>query len=283
MKNLFIYLIFLGLFFNCKTERKETSNKVKKSITTQKNTIASGKKQDNQHFIKATIDSVANSEVYYNYKKAPYSIYSYYIEGDFEDYSHWSDKMFGRCCTEADLSYSELLNFIIKANVNHKKYPFGHLSDYKYTTTYVFNQSQKMEISLQIDKRNDFHMAMTNGKNTDDILKEADTVMYPIKLSLINGYVKSKDLFYKNGRVKNMEVLVNDQSVGIVELIDTPLIQEFSINALFTKDDIITLKPLTYYKGTTYDDICISEIQSNLGYITHPSINKKYVFNDLRE
>jgi len=103
----------------------------------------------------------------------------------------------------------------------------------------------------------------------------------PFKLSLVNGYTKSKETFEQNGRVKTMKVFLNKKYSGTILLLDTPLVQEFELAVLFTRNDIITLKPLTFYRGTRYDNICISEIQSNLGTIAYPSINKKYIINEL--
>ncbi len=274
-----LYLICCFFLWNCKKEKGITTAFTQQEVS--KKNIQT--KTQNQKVIKASIDSVSINQVKdYSDKELP-NIYEYYKREEIEDYNGWSEKMFGDCCTEIDLLYSQLLTFTFMSNKDHKKYPLTNIYDTKYRTAYAFTEQPGVSIDLKINIKSQIHSYFINGYSVDKVLKETDTVMYPIKLSLINGYVKSKDLFYKNGRVKNMEVLVNGQSVGIVQLIDTPLIQEFSINALFKRDDTITLKPLTFYKGTIYDDICISEIQSNLGYITHPSINRKYVIDDLRE
>ena len=68
---------------------------------------------------------------------------------------------------------------------------------------------------------------------------------------------------------------------GTVTLLDTPLIQQFEMDFSFFKDDEVTLVPISFYNGSKYDDICISEIQSSLSKITHPSINQKYKVQEL--
>lgn len=278
-----LFIIIFILFSCCKAQEKKNSVKVERKEDIKKMIpVSSDTKQHNRKVIKAYIDTISISQVKDFLDKELPSIYEYYKRQEIEDYDGWSEKMFGRCCSEADLSYSELLNFKINSNTNSIKYPFDNLFDKQYTKAYVFKKGQNVEINLYLDKNNHFHRAMTNEKKMDDIIKKNDTIMYPIKLSLINGYVKSKELFYKNGRIKKLEVLVNNESKGIVQLIDTPLIQEFSVNTLFKRDDVITLKPLAYYKGTKYDDICISELQSNLGYTTHLSFKKKYIFDKIR-
>ena len=73
-----------------------------------------------------------------------------------------------------------------------------------------------------------------------------------------------------------MKIFLNDNYKGSVLLLDTPLVQEFALDFLFTRDDVVKIIPVSYYKGTKYDDVYISEIQSSLGYITHPSVNKNF-------
>ena len=63
---------------------------------------------------------------------------------------------------------------------------------------------------------------------------------------------------------------------------DIPLIQEFNANFPFFKNDIIKLVPISYYEGSKYNDVCISEIQSSLAHITYPNLNKRYVLRELQ-
>ena len=98
---------------------------------------------------------------------------------------------------------------------------------------------------------------------------------------MVNGYVKSEKTFTENGRVKAINVFMDNVFIDTVKLLDTPLIQEFKVNAVFTKDSSVKLVPVSYYRGSKYADVCISEIQSSLTHITHPSLNKKYKINTL--
>jgi hypothetical protein len=269
-----IYII-ISLFFllSCKNNSNQTQNvnTVKKHLITA-DTIRIEHPKKEVHIVKSVIDTVSINEIKHFIENKSLPIYSYY-QKDIDDLDTWSRKIFGNS-QGVDITYAECFIFKVTSNFENKKYPVSNLSDFHYKTAYVFKATDTVVIQLKIDK--DHWYFKNNPKvHPDEILKVTDTVMYPIKLSLINGYVKNKTLFYKNGRVKQMEVLVNKKSKGIVVLLDTPLVQEFSINTLFKRDDIITLKPLTYYKGTAFDDICISEIQHSLGYTAHPSINKK--------
>lgn len=239
------------------------------------------KKSNKQDLILATIDSVSLSQI--KQYSSPYeSIYDYYKFETVDEVEIWSDKMYGRCCTEADLSYSELLDFDIRANIKNVKYPVSNLSDRTYRTAYVFKEGENVEITIKLKKLSDNHFYHTN-LSVDEVLKPTDTILKPFRLSLVNGYTKSEEIFNKYGSVKTMEIYLNNNYKNTILLQNTPLIQEFAVDMVFTKNDVIKLVPVLYYKGTTYNDICISEIQSSLAEITHLSLNEKYKIRELRK
>lgn len=237
------------------------------------------KKSNKQDLILATIDSVSIAQIKY-YSNPRKSIFDYYKVETEDEVKIWSDKMFGRCCTEADLNYSELLDFDISANVENIDYPISNLSDQTYRKAYVFKENVNIEITLKLLKDSENHVYHTN-LSVDNILKQNDTILKPFRLSLVNGYVKSEALFKKNGSVKTLEIYLNSEYQNTILLQDTPYIQEFSVDFAFFKNDVIKLIPVSYYKGTEYDDICISEIQSSMAEITHSSLNKKYKVREL--
>ena len=234
------------------------------------------KQDEKPNIVYAKIDSVALSEIKQTIEPKN-NIYAYYL---FDDEEIWSDKMFGRCCTEADLRYSELLEFDITANINNDKYPYSNLSDTKYRTAYVFKENQNIELIISLKKTSEFHKYHAQLL-VDEVLSETDTLLNPFKLSLVNGYVKSEKTFEENGKIKEMKLYLNNKYKGNIHLKNTPLVQEFTLDFIFSKNDTIKLIPFSYYQGTKYNDICISEIQSSLAHITHPSINKKYKVNEL--
>ncbi len=279
-------LIILFLMLGCgKSLKKE---KVAK-LPNEKDSIESIfkksiRKQPNKEINKSHIDKESNNEIFGGDGYSEKEIYSYFRKEVEDEIEIWSEKMFGRCCTEADLSYSEVLYFNIATNINNLEYPIDNISDKKYLTSFVFkeNDSIKIDLSLNISSSyfdEDFYPKLSPQK----VLKDTDSLMYPFKLSLVNGYVKSKDLFLKNSRVKEMDFFLNDTYVVTVSLLDTPLVQEFEVDILFTKNDKITLKPTSFYRGSKYDDVCISEIQTSLSKITHFSINKKYNVYELNK
>lgn len=257
-----IVLCTLLAVFSCKT--KVTSSKISGSKT-----IITRRKPHKT--VEAIIDTLGVQEIM-GYSDTNLPIYFYY-QKDVDDLQTWCRVLFGSA-QGVDISYSQCFNLNITANIENEKYPISNLADFQYRTTYAFKEKDSVSIYLKINKNHKLFKKNPEA-HPDKLLKANDTIMYPIKLSLINGYVKNKEVFYKNGRVKDLELLVNNVSKGIIRLLDTPLIQKFTINALYTINDSITLKPLTFYKGSKYDDICISEIQHNLGVTAHSSLNKK--------
>ena len=79
-------------------------------------------------------------------------------------------------------------------------------------------------------------------------------------LQIMNGYCKSEDLYMKNNRVKNIRIVFSDGTS-----IDRSLTDEFAnydlivlTEPVFCNEFYIEITDV--YKGTHYDDTCISEI-----------------------
>lgn len=219
------------------------------------------------------IDSVSINEIKRYVEEELPNIFAYYKQERTDEYSIWSEKLFGRCCSNTDISFNENLFFKITSNIENEKYPISNLSDNAYLTTYAFKENSEVKISLKLDKEQSFLQGKYSNKN---LLKPDEIIMNPIRLSLVNGYVKSQELYHNNGSVRKMEVYVNNEYKQTVILKDTPLVQELRVNAIFRTNDVITLVPKSYYYGVAYDDVCISEIQTNLGETAVPSLNKKF-------
>lgn len=224
--------------------------------------------------IKAEIDQQSVDEVRRYSNKDLITIFDYYSSE--EELLNWSPKMFGRCCSEADLWYSEIMSFKIETSVKRKEYPVSNLTDRDFRSAYVFKEDEAVRIDISLDPRSYYFHKEDDPKNPGYLIDPIDTILYPFTISLINGYVKSSSLFERNSRIKTMELSLNGEEKAIIELLDTPLIQSFEVDFVFKKNDKVRLIPKSYYSGSKYDDVCISEFQSNLGKIVHPSFNKKY-------
>ena len=258
-------------------EKIVDSAKVEKTEKVEVNSF--DKKKDVSDDKNVKIDSVTISEIKDLTEKELPSIFDYYhLEKTIDEYEIWSDKLFGRCCSNTDLSFTQNLYFKITSTFQNKKYPASNLSDTRYLTTYAFKKESNVIINLQLDMDNSFLQGKYSNRN---LLKPDEIIMNPIRLSLVNGYGKSKQLFYKNGRVKEMEIHVNSEYKQTVTLIDTPSPQEFTIDAIYKTKDVISLVPKTYYSGEEFDDICISEIQTNLGETALLFLNEKFDLMEL--
>ena len=83
--------------------------------------------------------------------------------------------------------------------------------------------------------------------------------MQPSKIRLFAGYSKSKDLYTKNARPKKLKISASDKSSFEVELKDIFEEQEFELS-LKKPVSWIRLEILDVYKGTRYEDCCISRV-----------------------
>jgi hypothetical protein len=86
------------------------------------------------------------------------------------------------------------------------------------------------------------------------------------RILIINGLAASKELYFANNRVKKLEVEFSEGEKRVIELRDGVLDYQsfvFHIKAKWAK-----LTILEVYKGTKYDDTCISEIDFET--VIHP-------------
>ncbi len=281
LRNLCIFLILISAL-SCKNE-KVISKKRTVYSEDSKDSLPKNLSSESQQITpintnNVRVDSVSVRQIKrFSAIELP-TIFDYYKEEKTGDYSNWSEKLFGRCCSNTDLRFTDNLFFKITSSFDSPKYPITHLADGQYLTAFAFKPIDSVRIHLQIDIENSFLKGKYSNAN---LLKTTEMIMNPIRVSLINGYTKSETLFYKNGRVKEMEFYVNNEYKQTVVLLDSPLVQEVTIDGIFTTKDIITLVPKSYYRGSTSDDICISEIQTNLGESGLPELNKKFNLMEL--
>lgn len=92
------------------------------------------------------------------------------------------------------------------------------------------------------------------------------------KIIIVNGYVKSKEAWTDNSRVKKLKMYINNKPFAILNLADTRREQSFDFKPIGNGDrknsDKFRLKPrwtmrfeiLEVYKGRKYDDTVITEI-----------------------
>ncbi len=79
------------------------------------------------------------------------------------------------------------------------------------------------------------------------------------RIDLISGYSKSRSIFKANNRIKNLELLFSDGVKINLDLKDTMDLQKIKIEPHVTKSIKFTIKDV--YKGSKYEDTCISELK----------------------
>lgn len=87
------------------------------------------------------------------------------------------------------------------------------------------------------------------------------------EIIIYNGYIKNRELFESNARVKKFKLYINKVLYAVLELDDTTASQSFKIDAVQSKeknkDLVLTLEIIEIYKGTKYADVAVSEINFN--------------------
>ncbi|MBN1882853.1 MAG: hypothetical protein JW885_11815 [Deltaproteobacteria bacterium] len=89
---------------------------------------------------------------------------------------------------------------------------------------------------------------------------------YVSGFAIHNGYCKSSEVWSENSRVRILAIYINDILMERIVIADTPDLQTFTFPTSYyvTKGDVLTFEIAEVYKGTTYTDTCISEL--NLFY-----------------
>jgi hypothetical protein len=92
------------------------------------------------------------------------------------------------------------------------------------------------------------------------------------KVIVVNGYVKSKESWEQNSRVKKLKMYIDNKPIAILNLADSRQEQTFQFDPIGVSDRLdwkkmekmpswtIKFEILDVYKGTKYDDTAITEI-----------------------
>lgn len=81
------------------------------------------------------------------------------------------------------------------------------------------------------------------------------------KIKILNGYCKNEELYFKNNRIQHIRISFSDGS-SITKKLDDNF---FQYNIIELDEPVIcttvTFSIIDVYRGTTYDDTCISEVE----------------------
>ncbi len=78
-------------------------------------------------------------------------------------------------------------------------------------------------------------------------------------VKIYNGFQKSDDLYYKNGRVKRLRISYGNGNVQYIDVNDVMQEQEIRFDEPFSADKV-TVYIDSVYEGIRYEDTCMSEL-----------------------
>lgn len=100
----------------------------------------------------------------------------------------------------------------------------------------------------------EFHLKNHPGKNVGKTSFNG--------INIANGYLKSKDIWEKNSRVKQFRMDINGKAICYINLSDSMFDQQVKFPDYYSVEpgDVIRLTITEVYPGTLYTDTCITEI-----------------------
>ena len=139
------------------------------------------------------------------------------------------------------------------------------LFDYNLNTTWAINKHLSPKINFKI----------IFPENT--AYEDHSPWIFSGKIILFNGYCKSPMLWSENSRIKELNVYHNNRLLCHVILQDTWHLQYFLLNDFFydkinndnrkinlKSGDIISFQITDIYKGSKFEDICLSELYGEM-------------------
>lgn len=102
---------------------------------------------------------------------------------------------------------------------------------------------------------------VTGQGEGENIKYTANTEQCVSGIRILNGYSKSKDIYVKNSRIKELEIVFDDGSSEIMVLDDEYGVYQsmkFDSQVMTTS---VELYIISVYPGTNYEDTCVSEVE----------------------
>lgn len=140
-----------------------------------------------------------------------------------------------------------------------------HYSLSDVTASSTLGNEGKISYNIANITDNNSSTAWVEGKNGDGIGEyvEFDYTgpVYLSSITIANGYRKSESLYYKNNRVKELKIVLDDGTYKVLSLGDDYYnsIQTFDLN-LDVSSKSFKIYIESVYHGNKYDDTCIDEI-----------------------
>jgi len=158
-----------------------------------------------------------------------------------------------RGITEFSLT-GEKYGDLVAKSVTASSYLIAGRREYKVQNLYPYNSEYYCE-GVPGDGKGEYILFdFSDGRKID-------------KVGIINGLTRTKELYYKNSRLKKIQVIINNKYQQLFELPDEYVYYDdyraYSIFDLMPiKEPVRTLKMIIMdiYKGTKYEDTCMSKV-----------------------
>lgn len=93
----------------------------------------------------------------------------------------------------------------------------------------------------------------------ENVIFKFENPFQPGEISIVNGYAKNQAIYLKNSRPKQIKLTYSDLTTQMITLLDVVTIQKFKPN-IKNKITWVKVEIADVYKGTHYEDTCITEI-----------------------
>lgn len=267
-----IPFLFLGMLVSCNGSQTETKVEVDSVVVETQPPQQDSLRQDIKvPLLRASIDQEAMDQIVESQEghKGPFEMY----DQPFTGIEAWTEKLWGRCCTEADTRFREYLKFDFSVKSDHSDYPFSNALDYDFNTTFVFSNTETNSITINMICDSEMYYN-EEGISPCDLISDSLFIQERFELSIVNGYAKNETTFKENSRITEVELWKNGVHMCNCRLMDTPKVQTIKGNFSWYKNDEIVLVPVKTIAGEKYNDICISGLQLSLGYDANPKLDE---------
>lgn len=153
---------------------------------------------------------------------------------------------------------------IVTQHTENMEVSIGEINIKNTNASSVLSDSHGISYDSSLVNDEDNSSAWVEGSNGDGSDEWVELQFYGEEIidevSIVSGYVKSSDIYYKNNRPKRVKLTFSDGSENVATLEDGNFGEQVIKLDKPIKSTSVTITILEVYKGSKYNDACISEI-----------------------
>ena len=142
----------------------------------------------------------------------------------------------------------------------YSDYSWRFATDGSIKTAWCFKEKDINDRNFIIPVNNYAKMKIPTGENGKLLYKIYSDSKFVDTIEITDGYAKDNETFSANSRPKTIELICKNYT-QMINLKDSPDMQIFKLLFKIDINKGLYFKIIDFYKGTKYDDICISEIE----------------------